>query len=265
MVAFSKPREVDNNIQGIINEIKNRIELAQSCEDDIFKDSFKKMSLNDKQQILEKVSSYYNELIVTNEISGARLVRGDRVNEGVVRYKCCNQTLCSAGIWINKKGQLRDTLHQHHSDCFKSQKEDSGNTNILINAFISSNKEAYDRALYHLAVTKAAVRNVTYDNLYQLFIKFMKGTEGIQVDPSFRDRLGRKLYREVDAYVHDGKKREYQVETLIQFFDLNPNDFIYYIGKENTIEGENLLSISWIDKRFDHLKKKNSIKFLVKM
>ena len=75
------------------------------------------------------------------------------------------------------------------------------------------------------------------------FVKFMKGTEGIQVDPSFRDRSGRKLYREVDAYVHDGKKREYQVQTLIEFFDLNPNDFIYYIGKENAIEGEVFMHI----------------------
>ena len=63
MVAFSKPREVDNNMQDIIKERKNRIELAQSCEDEMFKDNFKKMSLNDKQQILEKVSSYYNEVI----------------------------------------------------------------------------------------------------------------------------------------------------------------------------------------------------------
>ena len=108
MVAFSKPREVDNNMQDIIKEMQNRIELAQSCEDEIFKNSFKKMAFNDKQKILEKVSSHYNELIVSNEISGARLVRGDRVNEGVVRYKCCNQKSCSAGIWINKKGQLRD-------------------------------------------------------------------------------------------------------------------------------------------------------------
>jgi hypothetical protein len=85
------------------------------------------------------------------------------------------------------------------------------------------------------------------------------------VDSSFRDRLGRKLYREVDKYVHDGKKKEYQVQALVEFFDLNSNDFTYFVGKENTTEGDVVYThISWIDKRFSHFKSQKQYKVFSK-
>ena len=124
MKASSKPREVDNNIQDIVKVLQSKIELGQNLQDN---DTFKNFSTKDKQRVLYKVSSHYNELVINNQIRGASLVQSDSTSD--VRYKCCNyrstnKNSCNAAIWISKSlGKLRDTLNHHKEDCLKEKIE----------------------------------------------------------------------------------------------------------------------------------------------
>ena len=259
----------EEDINSIVKKIVDKIDSSECCDDSDNEKSFKSTSFDTKQKILDKVAVHYNNSVVNSGISGksgAHLVRSNRNEEECCRYRCTNNHRfnCKAAIWITKTGKLRDTLNQHHTDCIGKTSKDSNNISVLISTFIDSNRDAYDRALYHLAYTSKVVKKITADNLYQLFSIYMMQVEKVDVDSTFRNKLGSKLQREVNSFVHDGKKREYQVQALIEFFKQNTERFVWYEGKEK-IDGQVVYThISWIDKRFSHFKSKKKFKVFSK-
>lgn len=237
----------------LINVIKENIGTVGSDLTNAIGDKpFEHISMDRRQLILDAIARHVNEKVFDGTLSPCHLVRGNKDRECIIKYKCSNyRESCNAGIWINKKGQLRDTTSHHRDSCTTSN--DANSTTYKMNCFINSNREAYERAIYHLQCTKNIVKKVSSDNLYTYFKLYMKDIENLEVDLDWRKNLSSKLLYDVDKIIHSGVKRLDQSKTLLAYLEVNSDHYIKYIGKD---DDSTMTHISWIDKRFDHFQRK---------
>ena len=128
----------DNINSGLIIDVKRLEEKP-----------FEHTSMDQRQLILDEIAHHYNSKVLDGTVLACHLVRGNKVSESIIRWKCSNyKGKCNACIWINKKGQLRDSTDKHKKSCYTCH--DAKSSTLQMNGFIQSNIEAYERANYHL-------------------------------------------------------------------------------------------------------------------
>jgi len=242
---------------------KKELELLNQCKDYISAGSkidcsklgdkpFCHSSLDTRRLIIDDIAVHYNTKILDKTVCGCHLVRGNKDTEGIVRWKCSNYlNKCHAAIWINKKGELHDTTSTHKECCKAS--DDANNKTLQMNGFIQTNRDAYERSVYHLQCIKSIVRHVSSDNLYTYFVTYMRDIEKLEVNSMWRNCLSHKLWYDVDKLVHSGVKRLDQTQALVTYLESNSEHYIKFEGKDDS---GTLTHISWIDVRFDHFKRK---------
>ena len=242
-----------DNEQKIVNACKESISSGTCIDCTSFGSKpFEHSDIDKRKLVLDHLAYFYNSKVLDRTLSASHLVRGHKDSESIVRWKCSNSKKgCNAAIWINKKGILQDTTQLHKECCLKDT--DANSTTLQMNGFITSNRDAYERAIYHLQCIKKIVKQVSKDNLYVYFVSYMRDIETLDVKMTWRKSLSNKLWYDVDKIIHTGIKRVDQTKALVDYLEVNSEHYIRYEGRD---DDGTMTHISWIDKRFDHYKNK---------
>jgi hypothetical protein len=237
--------------QKIVNACKESISSGTCLDCSSFGSKpFEHSDFDKRKLIVEQLAQFYNCKVLDGTLNASHLIRGHKELEKIFRWKCSNSKKgCNAAIWINKKGQLSDTTHLHKECCLGDT--DANNSTLQMNGFITSNRDAYERGVYHLQCIKNIIKQVSKDNLYVYFCSYMRDIESLSVKQTWRKSLSNKLWYDVDKIIHSGVKRVDQTKALVDYLEINSEHYIKYEGRD---DDGNMTHISWIDKRFDHFK-----------
>ena len=220
----------------LLNKCKDYISVGSNINCSKLGDKpFCYSSLDTRRLIIDDIAVHYNTKILDKTVCGCHLVRGNKDTEGIGRWKCSNYlNKCHAAIWINKKGELHDTTSTHKECCKAS--DDASNKTIQMNGFIQTNRDAYERSIYHLQCIKSIVKHVSSDNLYTYFVTYMRDIEKLEVNSMWRNSLSHKLWYDVDKLVHNGVKRLDQTQALVTYLESNSEHYIKFVSVQSVKE-----------------------------